>query len=526
MKISKLNILSFTKQKTFLSVNLRRRAFSLLFVFLAFNAFFLFQNSSSAQVQTLPPTSFKIGERLTYNISFEKFKNSAYAELYTVSRGKLGEKDAVELRSKIKTNELVSAAFYLLDEKRTTFAAAETGLPLYVRKVSNAGVLPEETINNYLIEPTLGYDLLTLIYQIRKVGGIGTFSLVEDGKTYNVSLQTAVSERVETDAGGFETSVSTVTSDYLTEKGIQNLRVNFSVDEQRIPVLIRLKTAKGTFRAELASIQIIEPETETGVPTPTPNASPTPIRTPTPVPTPAPYIENQPLSADLPFKLGETLNYQVSALNKRIGIVTLAAKERKQFLGQDSLLLSAAVTGTEAGANILNLDDEIKAQVNPDSLAPKFIELRFGGLLSRFNQTAIFDQKAGTVTFNGQLHPEIPVGTHSILSLAYAIRAFNLKPSKDPNNPVNDTRVAVFLDDAAYVFTIRPSNAEIITLQNEKVSAQLLSITTGIPALDRLNLRLWLSTDESRVPLRLSAGDYQADLIEKTLVMPKSLSVN
>ena len=521
MKISKLNISGFTKQKTFLSANLRLIAFSLLFLFLTSGFFFLFQNISFAQVQTLPPTSFRIGERLTYNISFEKFKNAAYAELYTVSRGKLGEKDAVELRSKLKTNELVSAAFYLLDEKRTTFASADTGLPLYVRKVSNAGVVPEEKISNYLIEPTLNYDLLTLLYQVRKVGGIGTFSLFEDGKTYNVSLQTTISEQVETGAGDFETSVSTVTSDYLTEKGIQNLRVNFSVDEQRIPVLIRLKTSKGTFRAELASIQIIEPEGAIGVPTPTPNTLPTPIRTPTPVPTPTPYIDNQSLSADLPFKLGETLNYQVSALGKRIGIVTAQVKERKQYLGQDSLLLTAIVTGTEAGANILNLNDEIKAQVNPDSIAPKFIELKFGGNLSRFNQTAIFDQKAGTVTFNGQLHPEIPVGTHSILSLAYAIRAFNLKPSKDPNNPVNDTRVAVFLDDAAYVFTIRPSNAEIITLQNEKVSAQLLSITTGVPSIDQLNLRLWLSTDESRVPLRFSAGNYQADLIEKTVVMPK-----
>jgi hypothetical protein len=55
---------------------------------------------------------------------------------------------------------LVSAAFYLLDESRTTFASAETGLPLYIRKIFNATVSPKETINNYTVSPTINYDLV------------------------------------------------------------------------------------------------------------------------------------------------------------------------------------------------------------------------------------------------------------------------------------------------------------------------------------------------------------------------------
>ena len=116
---------------------------------------------------------------------------------------------------------------------------------------------------------------------------------------------------------------------------------------------------------------------------------------------------------------------------------------------------------------------------------------------------------------------EIPVGTHSILSLAYAIRSFNLKPSKDLNNPVNDTRVAVFVGDQAFVFTLRPANAEFISLKGEKISAQLISITTGNPQIDELKLQLWLSNDAKRLPLRLSIGAYQADLIGETKIQPK-----
>lgn len=475
---------------------------------------------NAARPQTLPATPFRIGERLTYNVSFEKFNNAAFAEIYTVSRGKIGDKNAVELRSKMKTSDLVSAAFYLLDETRTTFASAETGLPLYVRKTSNIGVLPKETITNFLVSPTANFDLLTLIYGARTFGGIGTFSLQEDEKIYRVSLQTTVGETVKTDAGEFDTTVSTVSSQYFTEMGITNLRINFSVDSARIPVLIRFKTAKGEFRADIASIQILEP-IPVVEPTPAVISTPQPQLTPKPIQTPTPYIENEPLLPDLPFDLGETLEYEVSTSGRFVGNVMLQTKERRLFLGQDSLLLTATVTLAEPGNLILKINDSIKARVNPDSLSPQYIEFKFSGNFSDYNQITQFDQKTGYALKNDKTRLEIPVGTHSILSLAYAIRSFNLKPSKDLNNPVNDTRVAVLLGDQASVFTLRPAYADIINLKGEKISTQLISITTGNPQIDQLNLKLWLGMDEKRLPLRFSIGNYQADLISETKIQPK-----
>ncbi len=351
----------------------------------------------------------------------------------------------------------------------------------------------------------------------------------EDDRVYNVSLQSfsdkkqnSVSERIKTDAGEFETNVSAVESEFLTERGITNLRINFSSDAARVPVLIRFKTTKGDFRAELASLQVTDPEISALTP---PVAitiqAPRPQPTPKPIATPTPYVENEPLSMDLPFLLGETLEYQVTNNGQMLGLVTLQAKERKQFQGQDSLLLTATVTETQPGQQVLFLNNGLRAQVAPDSLAPQQIELNFSGVLSPYNHKFIFDQKSGFVITNNASQIEIPVGTHSILSLAYAIRSFNLKPSKDPNNPVNDTRVAVFLDAKAYVFTLRPSNADIINLQGEKTSAQLVSISTGNPNIDQYNLRLWLSNDEKRKPLRLSFGSYQADLISEKQISPK-----
>ncbi len=473
--------------------------------------------------QTTPQgseTPFRIGERLTYTVGFERFTNVAYAEIQTVSRGRIGDVDAVELRSKVKTLEFLSAAFYLIDESRTIFASPDTGLPLYVSRTQNIGGLPKEAIQNYLAAPTSNFDLVTMIYKIRHSNGSGTINIQEGEKVYPVTFQTTVNEKIKTDAGDYDTSIVTIQSEYLTENGLKDLRINFSTDEARIPVSIRFKTSKGEFRAKIASIQNLEPQVDP-LPTPSPIKTPKPVGTPPPTPTPRSYIDNQPLGSDLSFELGETLEYKITSAGQPIGNFVLQAKERKQVEGADSLLLTATVTEVAAGNGLLNLNDGIKAQVNPESLGPRRLDIGFAGTLSSINQTVVFDEKTSMITFKGTNQVDSPVGTHSILSLAYAIRSFNLKPSKDTSNPINDTRVAVFWDTKPYIFTLRPSLADLITLQGEKVSAQLITINTGNPQLDGLNLKIWLSNDERRIPLRFSVGNFQADLVSDKIVQPK-----
>lgn len=489
-------------------------SFAILFLVLG-----VFTQLFSTSGQTKLP--YEVGERLTYNIAFEKFENTAYAEIYVVSNGKLDGKDAYELSAKLKSSDLLSAAFYLFDDVRTTFVSAETGLPMYVRTTSKASGLPKESITSFLNSPTTNFDLLSLIYKVRNSGGAGTFSVQENESIYNFDFTATGGEVVKNDAGEFETIISSVQSQYLTDLQITNFRINFTNDEKKIPVRIRFRTPKGRFVAEIASIQNLEPQSTPEL-TPTTPTPVVPTRTPTPVATPTPYIENQDLSNELPFDLGETLIYKVSNQSQDVGTVMLQAKERTEFEGLDSLLLTAKVTALGQGTPIFVLNDGIEARVDPATLAPALIDLKFSNALSIFNQSTRFDQIQGFAITKGTKRVEVPVGTHSILSLAYAIRSFNLKPSLDPTNPVNDTRVAVFLDEQAYIFTLRPQNAQIINLKGEKVSAQLISITTGNPNIDKFNLRLWLSNDKKRVPLRFTAGSYQADLIESKIISPKN----
>jgi hypothetical protein len=470
-------------------------------------------SGQTAVATPLSPTT-RIGEKLTYTLSFGKISNAGYAETHVVSRGKMSGKDAVEIRGRVKTVDLVSAAFLLLDETRTVFAAPDTGLPLYLTTSSLDSVSPKPASRNYLQQPTLNFDLVTLLFKARETGGSGTFSVSEGDQIHTVTFQTgAGSERIRTGAGDFDTSVSIVQSNLLLSFGVKECKVNFSTDEARVPVLFRMKTPKGEIRATLAALSMPEPEAATATPSPTtaPTPKPVPNGKPTPAPTPE-YIPNAPLVPELGFVLGEVLDFKVSQAGKPVGVVSFSAVERRRIDKVDTLVLTAVVTGVEPGTATLRLGDTVRTLVDPDTLAPFRIEARFQSIFPALNQTALFDPRTGSINFGGKTPAEGPIGTHSLLSLFYAMRSFNLKPSDNKSAPVNDTRVAVFWDGKTHVFTLRPGKPQELTFGTDKVSAQAISITTGSKDLDALSPKVWLRTDD-RVPLRISLGPLQLDLI-------------
>jgi hypothetical protein len=464
-------------------------------------------------------TQFRVGERITYTVSLDKFKEAAYAEIYCVSSGALSGKAAIELRSKVKTLNLVSAAVAQIDETRTTFVDPESGSPLYVSRTDNSEGLPKETISDFRQTGAASLDLLSLIYKIRHLGGAGTANIQVGEKVYSVTFSPSGTEKVTVPAGDWDTSIISVQSDYFTEQGFVDVKINLTADEAKVPVLIRLnKTKKSGYRVEAASIQTIVPDPPAN-PTPTPTPA-VPVATPRPTATPEPYVPNQALAPELAFQLGETLEYRITAGGRPVATFVTRARERVQVAGRDTLILSSTVTNASPGNPILALNDSIVANVDPVSLAPYTLDVRVAGPLAALTQSAIFDDRTGSITFKGNSKVDAPIATHSILSLIYAMRSFNLKPSKVRDNPVNDTRVAVFWDSRPYVFTLRPSAAAEITVNGEKRQAQLITINTGNPELDQLGLKVWLSMDASRVPLRFSAGQYQADLVSVSTVAP------
>lgn len=467
---------------------------------------------ADAQAISGSTPAFRIGEKLSYNISFGKFTDGGYAEMYVVSRGKLGGRDVVEIRSKTKTQGLVSASFFMIDEHRVVFADPDTGLPVFVKRTANDGPLPKETINNYLKEPTQSFDLITMIYKARHMGGVGTVPFLDGGRTHTATFQITGKEHIRTVAGEFDTSVSRMESDLFGANGFKDVRVNFTNDEEHVPVVIRIRTQKGEYRFSLLAVQVDEPPVAAPTPTPKPTATPVVAATPRPSPTPLPYFENKPLLPELGFDLGETLNYAISSAGKPVAALSLAAVERKLVQKKDSLLLAATVTGTQPGNTVFQTGDSLAVQVDPDTLAPFSYVSKFAGGVPGLNQTVTFDQKNGNISFGAKDPYDGPIGTHSLLSLFYAMRSFNLQKSKDLTNPINDTRVAVFWESRPYIFVLRPDNPTELVINGEKTQVQGITVNTGNKQLDDLKIKVWLTLD-TRLPVRFSFGSYQADLV-------------
>ncbi|MBX3292488.1 MAG: DUF3108 domain-containing protein [Acidobacteria bacterium] len=460
----------------------------------------------------LKTSKLRVGEKFSYTLSFGPSENAGVADIGITSSGKIEGRDALELRANIKTVELISAAFIKLDETRTTYLDAATGLPLFSGRVDRTGPLPVSTSSSFFKEAAVDHDLLSLIYAIRNAGGSGSFTVREGGAVHSVMAQNAGTIRSWTPLGVFETVIVRIESDLFASRGITDLAIHFSADDRMIPVVIRCRTDRGQFRAVLSTIT--EPAVEPAA-TPTPVPTPTPVRSPTPAP--VTYIPNQPLLTELGFELGENLEFRVFYGGRPAGRVRLNAERRDMIDKVDTLILRAAVAGVEPGNPGLRMGDTAVAHVDPDTLATRKFESKFDSLFPALNQSVLFDSLTGKATFGSET-VDIPLGTHSMVSLLYAMRSFNLKPSKDAGNPVNDTRVAVFWENRAYVFTLRPSAPEVITINGEKVAAQLISFQTGVPALDSLQIKVWIAA-QSRVPLRFLAGQYQADIT----VNPKAL---
>jgi hypothetical protein len=204
--------------------------------------------------------------------------------------------------------------------------------------------------------------------------------------------------------------------------------------------------------------------------------------------------------------------YRVTNGTRPVGTVQLLAKERKFISGEDSLILSASVVSAEPGNGAFTLGDSIVARVDPETLSPFEMTGKMTGQVGGLGRQIKFDQKTGAVSF-GQDHVDAPIGTHTILSFLYAIRSFNLNPSRDVRNPVNDTRVAVFWNSNPNIFMLRPFEPETITVNGQKLQAQKVTIKTNDSQLDQLGVTVWLSTDPSRTPLMVKIGLYQAELI-------------
>jgi len=466
---------------------------------------------------------YQVGEQLTYHVSFSNFINAAHVQMIVAGRGTFFTRDGLQLRAHVETTGVVNAALYSINNDYTSYIDPESGLPFRSQQVIREAGRTSDTSSEYnqpvgtsAIPPRLRvgefsgtYDFLSAIYRLRALplapGARYYFNVRSEAEQFDAELRVADRQLIKTNVGSFNTIVTEVRVPKNAEANNYHIRIYFSDDERHVPVLITANPRAGEIRAELAGSEFIAP-----VQQPIPTTTATPVPTPTP-PTRIEQTTGTPLPAELPFKAGEQLNFNVfvGTSTQPVANVSSQVRARAKYFNRDGILFAVKAQTLAAFANIFFANDQINSYVDPNRLLPFRTELNLIEGRRRTNQVLTIDQDRGTAVTDKGTRIEIPVGTHDYISVIYALRSFNLTPPKR-------NAVTMLVNNRPLTLVITSLKRETIQLGGQQIPAVQLSLTTDDPQPDKYALRLWVSDDRRRLPLRVTAttaiGPVRADL--------------
>lgn len=478
----------------------------LLFLLPAFNLNAFGQRKSDITSLPFSPAPYRVGERLTYDISFSNFISAAHVELRVVALGNFFGREAVQLRAHVETTGVINVALLAINDDYVSYVDPQTGIPYKSESVSYEGTRATES--SYDLSGTV-YDFVSAIYRVRATtlgdSSMQRFSVRNGADEYQVELKVNGRETVKTKAGSFDTIATQIRiASSSTERKI---KVFFSEDERHLPVLATARLSGREIRAELAASDIIKPPV--AQPTPTPAVVPiAPVTAPTPQPSTS--ANDNSLDA-LPFKIGEQLNYQVflGTSTQSAGSATFQVRSRSNNFNRDGLLYTVQAQTSRTIQTIFAANDQIASYVDLKTLLPFRTELKLVEGRFRLNQILSMDQDHGVVTTDQNVRIEIPVGTHDYLSFFYLARTFNLAPPRR-------NAVSLLVNNRPTTLFITSLKRETIQLGSQTIAAIQVSLTTDDPQPDKFQLRAWISDDRRRLPLRLTAvtelGPIRADL--------------
>jgi hypothetical protein len=481
------------------------------------------QSENDSASFPLSAAPYRIGERLTYNVSFSKFISAAHVELQVVGRGVYFGRDGIQLRAHVETTGLVSAALFAINNDYVTYIDPATGLPFRSEQVvreatrtADSAKVFNESDGGTVIPSTLRagespgtYDFLSAIYRLRALplAEGSTYYLTVRGETEDYQAEVKVTGRqtIKTTVGSFKTLVSQVRVSNNPQANNYRIRIFFSDDERHIPVLITARMAAGELTVELAGSEFLKP-----VAAPAPPATP-PIAGVPPGIRPQPPADSNGNLDNLPFKVGEQLNYQVflSDITPAAGTATFQVRNRARHFDRDALLFTVRAQTTNAAQRLFFANDQITSYVDPKTLLPFRCEMNLIEGTRRLSQVLTINQDYGTATSDKGDRIEIPIGTHEYLSFFYLARTFNITPPRR-------NAVSILVNSKAKTLFVTSLKRETIQLGSQSIPAIQLSLTTDDPQPDKYALRVWISDDKRRLPVRLTAstelGQLRADL--------------
>ncbi|HVF68880.1 MAG TPA: DUF3108 domain-containing protein, partial [Pyrinomonadaceae bacterium] len=492
------------------------------------------------------PAPYRVGEHLTYTVAFSNFAVAAHVELSVASRGQLYGREGVELQAHVETVGVISAALYAIDNNYVSFVDPSTGLPYRARQEIREGARVQNVTRDYntplgesaipskqtVAAPSASFDLLSALYRLRALplapGASYTLAVQNGEAAYNVELRVTGRENLKTNLGSSAAIVTQARVRGNPEADSYRVTVYFSDDERHVPLLITARHRAGEIRAEIASAEILtEAQPVAGAPNLAQPTSAQPGVVIPPATRPGPpaaggattatdggaTAASAPPAVDpaLPFKPGDELNYNFFLANgpQPIGTASFRVRARARYFNRDGLLFNASLQTAGAGATLFPVSDQFNSYVDAVTLLPFRAEQTIAEGQRRARFVVSSDQGSGSALFEDGTRVEVPVGTHDLLSVFFALRSFDLTPGKR-------TTVSLLVNKRPRVLVITALRRAELALAGQQIPAVELALATNDPAGDRFNLRLWVSTDKRRLPLRLTAttplGPVRADL--------------
>jgi len=469
--------------------------------------------------------AYRVGERLTYNVSFAQFVSAGHIELFVAGRGRYFDRDGIQLQAHVETSGVVNVALLSLNNDYTTYVDAATGLPYRAQQVVREAGRTTEASSEYnqpagtdAIPPKLRggdfpgtFDLLSAIYRLRAmqltVGAAHSLTVRTESQDYQAEVRVVGHSMIKTNVGSFNALVAKVK---MSGSPIYNIVVYLSDDEWHVPVLVTGRHDDGQIRAELAASELVAPTAPTVTPTPppvAPNPNTSRVNTPDLSASSGPPL-------NLPFKIGEQLNYQVYLGNspESVGSLTFAVTARGRYFNRDGLLITVTAQTNGAGGRLFFVNDKILSYVDPETLLPFRTEMNLAEGKWRNTRVYTVDQDRGAVITDKNQRIEIPVGTHDLISAIYALRTFDLSPKRQ-------NAISILAISQPRTLLVNSQQRETIELNGQKIPALLLTLSTDDPEKNRLQIRIWVGDDARHLPLRIAAvtplGAVRADLVIK-----------
>jgi hypothetical protein len=497
------------------NLSLNRPAYPILTILFLASLFPVFGQDGAALPFSNAP--YQVGERLTYIISYSNFSSAAHVQMQVVARGKFHGQEAIQLQGHVATTELINVALIAINNDYTTYIDPHTGLPFRSEQIVRDAISSSDSFHEFTQSTGAGavsqkqstipgtFDFLSAVYRLRSLplseGARYTLNVWTETEEYQIELRVSGKEVVRTNIGTFNTIATQVR--VSTGSKTYKIYARFSEDERHVPVLLTSKYRDGEIRAELAGSTVAEPPAPTATPTPTAG----------PAPTPRPTVPETPHVENWPFTIGEELNYRVflGDNNTPVGMATFQVRGRSRYFERDGLLLTVKAQTTGTVARVFVANDQISTYVDPKALLPYRTEINLAEGKRKKNETLTINQDGGTATTKSGQRIVIPVGTHDYLSFFYALRTFNLAPQRR-------NAISILIEDAPKTLAITSLKREMIGLGQQTLPAIPLTLTTPEdPQNDKYQLRIWVSDDRRRLPLRITAntelGPIRADLV-------------